>query len=132
MILHFSMKRFVLIFILCIICLINNAQHLIGVKRNSVAQNYKFPTNSHQRFQGYTQKQIYKEEISNKKEQEKFKKEILQNHILKQSKATQKRMKANLRISIKRNKRRPISSKWLIKHKRRKVLSQGKENKHDE
>ena len=128
---NLNIKRIVLVFVLCNVHSINNAQHLVGVKRNSVAQNYKFPTNSNQRFQGYSKKQIDKEEISNKKEQEKFKKEILKNHISKQSKTTQKRMKANLRISKKRNKRKPISPKWIIKYKRRKVLSQGKENKND-
>ena len=109
-----------------------SAQHLVGVKRNSVAQNYKLPTNSHQRFQGYSQKQIEKEEAKNKKEQEKAKKELLQSHILKQSKATQKRMKANLKVSEKRLKRRPISPKWLINLKRKRVLSQRKENKYED
>tara|TARA_Y100000589_G_scaffold256567_1_gene245753 strand:- start:4543 stop:4860 length:318 start_codon:yes stop_codon:yes gene_type:complete len=105
---------------------------LVGVKRNAVAQNYKLPTNSHQRFQGYSQKQIEKEEAKNKKEQEKAKKELLHSHILKQSKATQKRMKANLKISEKRLKRRPISPKWLINLKRKRVLSQRKENKYED
>ena len=34
------------------------------VKRNSMAQNYKLSSNSNQRFEGYTQKQILKEEQS--------------------------------------------------------------------
>ena len=121
-----------LIMFFCLNIFSISAQHLVGVKRNAVAQNYKLPTNFHQRFQGYSQKQIEKEEAKNKKEQEKAKKELLHSHILKQSKATQKRMKANLKISEKRLKRRPISPKWLINLKRKRVLSQRKENKYED
>ena len=121
-----------LIMFFCLNIFSISAQHLVGVKRSSVAQNYKLPTNSHQRFQGYSQKQIEKEEAKNKKEQEKAKKELLKSHILKQSKATQKRMKANLKISEKRLKRRPVSPKWLINLKRKRVLSQRKENKYED
>ena len=121
-----------LIMFFCLNIFSISAQHLVGVKRHSVAQNYKLPTNSHQRFQGYSQKQIEKEEAKNKKEQEKAKKELLQSHIFKQSKATQKRMKANLKISEKRLKRRPVSPKWLINLKRKRVLSQRKENKYED
>ena len=63
-----------------------NAQHLVGVKRNSLAQNYKLTSNQNQRFEGYTQKQIDREEIRNKKEQELAKIELLESHIKKQSK----------------------------------------------
>ena len=48
-----------------------NAQHVVGVQRNAVAQNYKLQSNSNQRFEGYSPKQIRKEEIKNQKEQEK-------------------------------------------------------------
>lgn len=108
------------------------AQHLVGVKRNAVAQNYKLTSNSNQRFQGYTQKQIDQEETKNKKEQEKAKKELLKSHIAKQSKAVQKRMKANLKMANKRAKHKQISPKWIVNFKRRKILSQRKENKYDE
>ena len=109
-----------------------NAQHLVGAKRGSVAQNYKLNSNSNQRFQGYSQKQIINQQIVNKKEQENATKELLKSHILKQSKATQKRMKANLKMAHKRNKRKPLSPPWVIALKRKKVLSQRKLNKYDE
>jgi hypothetical protein len=109
-----------------------SAQHLVGVKRNSVAQNYKLTSNSNQRFQGYTQKQIDQEELKNQKEQEKAKKELLKSHISKQSKAVQKRMKSNLKMANKRAKHKQISPKWIVNFKRRKILSQRKENKYEE
>jgi len=109
-----------------------NAQHLVGVKRNSIAQNYKLTSNSNQRFEGYTQKQIDREEIRNKKNQEEAKKELLQSHIKKQSKSVQKRMKSHLKMINKNAKNKKIYHRWIINHKRRKILSQRKENKYEE
>jgi hypothetical protein len=108
------------------------AQHLVGVKRNSLAQNYKLTSNSNQRFEGYTQKQIAKEETQNKKDQEIATKELLESHIKKQSKATQKRMRANLKLATKRTKKKQTTFRWVVNYKRRKILSQRKENKYDE
>ena len=45
--------------------------------------NYKLQSNSNQRFEGYSPKQIRKEEIKNQKEQEKAKKDLLKSHISK-------------------------------------------------
>tara|TARA_B100001093_G_scaffold333685_2_gene318659 strand:+ start:574 stop:972 length:399 start_codon:yes stop_codon:yes gene_type:complete len=110
-----------------------SAQHeLVGAKRGPVAQNYKLTANSNQRFQGYSQKQIANQEINNKKDQENAEKELRKSHLLKQTKATQKRMKANLKKAYKRNKRKPLSPKWIISIKRKKVFSQRKQNKYDE
>tara|TARA_Y200000002_G_scaffold41954_1_gene30478 strand:- start:117 stop:515 length:399 start_codon:yes stop_codon:yes gene_type:complete len=110
-----------------------SAQHeLVGAKRSHVAQNYKLTANSNQRFQGFSQKQITNLQINNQKEQEDIEKELRKSHLLKQSKATQKRMKANLKKAHKRNKRKPLSPNWIIAIKRKKVLSQRKLNKYDE
>ena len=109
-----------------------NAQHLVGVKRNSLAQNYKLTSNQNQRFEGYTQKQIDREEIRNKKEQELAKIELLESHIKKQSKQVQKRMKAHLKIINKKAKNKQVSYRWIVNYKRRKILSQRRENKYDE
>ena len=110
-----------------------NAQHeLVGAKRGPVAQNYKLTANSNQRFQGYSQKQISNLQNKNKIEQENAEKELRKSHLLKQTKVTQKRMKANLKMAHKRNKRKPLSPKWIIAIKRKKVLSQRKQNKYDE
>jgi len=109
-----------------------NAQHVVGVQRNAVAQNYKLQSNSHQRFEGYSPKQIRKEEIKNQKEQEKAKKDLLKSHISKQSKATQKRMKASLKKSQRLLKGKSITPLWIIWLKRKKAFSQRRENKYED
>jgi len=109
-----------------------SSQHLIGVKRNSLAQNYKLTSNSNARFEGYTQKQIDKEELRNKKNQENAKKELLLTHINKQSKAVRKRMKKHLKMVNNKSKKIVFISRWITNHKRKKILSQRKENKYDD
>ena len=117
-------------FMLCAITI--NAQHVVGVQRNAVAQNYKLQSNSNQRFEGYSPKQIRKEEIKNQKEQEKAKKELLKSHISKQTKATQKRMKASLKKSQRLLKGKSITPLWIILLKRKKAFSQRSENKYED
>ena len=108
-----------------------SAQHLVGVKRNSIAQNYKLTSNSNQRFEGYTQKQIDREEQRNKRDQQEAKKQLLASHIKKQSKPVQKRMKAHLKMINKESKIRQIFNRLVFNNKRRKILSQRKENKYE-
>ena len=55
-------------------CIVINAQHLVGVQRNAVAQNYKLESNSNQRFEGYSTKQIKKRKLKIKKSKKKQKK----------------------------------------------------------
>ena len=65
---NFLLKTFICSFSILLLSTFNiSSQHLIGVKRNSLAQNYKLTSNSNVRFEGYTQKQIDKEELRNKK-----------------------------------------------------------------
>ena len=108
-----------------------SAQHLVGVKRNSIAQNYKLTSNSNQRFEGYTKKQIDREEQRNKRDQQEAKKELLASHIKKQSKPVQKRMKAHLKMINKESNIRQIFNRLVFNNKRRKILSQRKENKYE-
>ena len=129
----FSFKIFTCLFLVIFLNFQNIiAQHLVGVKRNSMAQNYKLSSNSNQRFEGYTQKQIHKEEQRNKRDQEDAKKELLESHIKKQSKAVQKRMKAHLKMINKKSKFKQIFNKLFFNYKRRKILSQRKENNYEE
>ena len=130
---NFLLKTFICSFSILLLSTFNiSSQHLIGVKRNSLAQNYKLTSNSNVRFEGYTQKQIDKEELRNKKNQENAKKELLLTHINKQSKAVRKRMKKHLKMVNNKSKKIVFISRWITNHKRKKILSQRKENKYDD
>ena len=108
------------------------AQHLVGARSSSVAQNYKLPSYSHQRFEGFSGKQIAKQESKRQKEEEKLKKQLLNSHIKKQSKATQKRMKSSLKKSKRLLNNKSIMPDWLVWVKRKKAFSQRKQNKYED
>ena len=130
---NFLLKTFICSFSILLLSTFNiSSQHLIGVKRNSLAQNYKLTSNSNARFEGYTQKQIAKEELRSKKNQENAKKELLLTHINKQSKAVRKRMKKHLKMVNNKSKKIVFISRWITNHKRKKILSQRKENKYED
>ena len=130
---NFLLKTFICSFSILLLSTFNiSSQHLIGVKRNSLAQNYKLTSNSNIRFEGYTQKQIDKEELRNKKNQENAKKELLLTHINKQSKAVRKRMKKHLKMVSNKSKKTIFISRWISNYKRKKILSQRKENKYED
>ena len=109
-----------------------DAQHLVGARSSSVVQNYKLPSYSHQRFEGFSVKQIAKQESKRQKEEEKFKKQLLNSHIKKQSKATQKRMKLSLKKSKRLLNNKSITPVWLVWVKRKKAFSQRKQNKYED
>jgi len=108
------------------------AQHLVGARSSTVAQNYKLPSYSHHRFEGFSDKQITKQESKRKKEEEKFKKQLLNSHIKKQSKATQKRMKSSLKKSKRLLNNKSITPIWYVWVKRKKAFSQRKQNKYED
>ena len=108
------------------------AQHLVGARSSSVAQNYKLPSYSHQRFEGFSGKQIAKQESKRQKEEEKLKKQLLTSHIKKQSKATQKRMKSSLKKSKRLLNNKSITPVWLVWVNRKKAFSQRKQNKYED
>ena len=108
------------------------AQHLVGARSSSVAQNYKLPSYSHHRFEGFSGKQIAKQESKRQKEEEKFKKQLLNSHIKKQSKATQKLMKLSLKKSKRLLNNKSITPVWLVWVKRKKAFSQRKQNKYED
>ncbi len=95
-----------------------------------MAQNYKLPSHTNNRFEGFSGKQLAKQEIRNKKEGEKAKKELLKSHIKKQTKATQKRMKSSLKKSKRLLRNKSLVPGWLVWWKRKKAFSQRKENKY--
>ena len=109
-----------------------SAQHLVGARSNAVAQNYKLPSYSQHRFEGFSGKQIAKQESKTQKEEEKLKKQLLKCHIKKQSKATQKRMKLSLKKSRRLLNNKSIVPVWLVWVKRKKAFSQRKQNKYEE
>ena len=109
-----------------------SAQHLVGARSNAVAQNYKLPSYPQHRFEGFSGKQIAKQESKTQKEEEKLKKQLLKSHIKKQSKATQKRMKLSLKKSRRLLNNRSIVPVWLVWIKRKKAFSQRKQNKYEE
>ena len=109
-----------------------SAQHLVGARSNAVAQNYKLPSYSQHRFEGFSVKQIAKQESKTKKEEKKLKKQLLKSHIKKQSKTTQKRMKSSLKKSRRLLNNKSIVPVWLVWLKRKKVFSQRKQNKYEE
>lgn len=108
------------------------AQNLVGARSNSIAQNYKLPSYSQHRFEGFSGKQIAKQESKTQKEEEKFKKQLLKSHIKKQSKATQKRMKSSLKKSKRLLNNKSIMPVWLVWVKRKKAFSQRKQNKYED
>ena len=103
-----------------------SAQHLVGARSNAVAQNYKLPSYSQHRFEGFSGKQIAKQESKTQKEEEKLKKQLLKSHIKKQSK----------KLSLKKSRRllnnKSIVPVWLVWVKRKKAFSQRKQNKYEE
>ena len=109
-----------------------SAQHLVGARSNAVAQNYKLPSYSQHRFEGFSGKQIAKQESKTQKEEEKLKKQLLKSHIKKQSKATQKRMKLSLKKSRRLLNNKSIVPVWFVWIKRKKAFSQRKQNKYEE
>ena len=123
-----------LIFLILIFFSVFNikAQHLVGARSSYVAQNYKLPSYSHHRFDGFSGKQIAKQESKRQKEEEKFKKQLLNSHIKKQSKATQKRMKSSLKKSKRLLNNKSITPDWLVWVKRKKAFSQRKQNKYED
>jgi len=108
------------------------SQHLVGVQRSNIAQNYELTSNNSDRFQGLSQKQLYKEEKRNEKDQEKAKKELLNSHISIQTKATQKRMKASFKKSKRLNKKKSMIPIWKIWVGRKTAFSKRKMNKYEE
>jgi len=108
------------------------AQHLVGARSNSVAQNYKLPSYKHHHFEGFSGKQIAKKKKKTQKEEEKLKKQLLKSHIKKQSKATQKRMRSSLKKSKRLLNNKSIMPVWLVWVKRKKAFSQRKQNKYED
>ena len=76
-----------------------NKGELVGSNNKSISQNYKLPRNNLDEFEGGSSKYVKTKALHNLKAEQKAKEELLQSHILKQSKSTVKRMKSTLQKS---------------------------------
>ena len=76
----------------------NNGE-LVGSNNKLVLQNYKLTRNNLDKFDLASSKYVKTKEQQNLKVEQKAKEELLQSHILKQSKSTLKRMKSTLQKS---------------------------------
>jgi hypothetical protein len=76
-----------------------NMGELVGSNINLASQNYKIPGNNHEVVDGLTFSDLKRQQNSNIKKQQKFRKELLKTHVIKQTKPTRKRMKQTLKKS---------------------------------
>ena len=86
----------------------------MGSNKNSASQNYKLPRKNLDKFELAASKYLKTKEFQSLIAQKKAKEELLQSHILKQTKSTVKRMKSTLKKS-----QRLLAGKHIIPFWRR-------------
>ena len=86
----------------------------MGSNRNSASQNYKLPRKNLDKLELAASKYLKTKEFQSLIAQKKAKEELLQSHILKQTKSTVKRMKSTLKKS-----QRLLAGKHIIPYWRR-------------
>ena len=91
-----------------------NKGELVGSNKNSASQNYKLPRKNLDKFEFAASKYLKTKEFQSLIDQKKAKEELLQSHILKQTKSTVKRMKSTLKKS-----QRLLAGKHIIPFWRR-------------
>lgn len=76
-----------------------NKGELVGSNKKLTSQNYKLPSKNLDKFELAASKYLKTKEFQSLIDQKKAKEELLQSHILKQTKSTVKRMKLTLKKS---------------------------------
>ena len=109
-----------------------NEGELVGSNNRSINQNYKIPGNNEDVIEGLSFSDLKRQQNYNIKHQEKYRKELLKTHLVKQTKLTRKRMKQTLKKSQRFLAGKPVVPAWQAWVNRKKAFSQRKENKNDD
>jgi len=99
-----------------------NKGELVGSNKHSIDQNYKIPGNNEDVIEGLSFRDLKRRQNYNIKYQEKFRKDLLKSHVLKQTKPTRKRMKQTLKKSQKLLAGKPLNPSWKLWINRNKIL----------
>ena len=91
-----------------------NKGELVGSNKHSIDQNYKIPGNNEDVIEGLSFRDLKRRQNYNIKYQEKFRKDLLKSHVLKQTKPTRKRMKQTLKKSQKLLAGKPLNPSWKV------------------
>ena len=120
-----------------IVIIVNNALsqnngELVGSNNLSVELNYKIPGNNDEVVEGFSFNDFKRQQNNNIKYQEKFKKDLLKSHVLKQTKHTRKRMKKTLKKSQRYLAGKPVVPIWQVWIKRKKLFKNEKQNDNED
>ena len=99
-----------------------NMGELIGSNKHSINQNYKIPGNNEDVIEGLSFRDLKRQQNYNIKHQEKYRKELLKTHLLKQTKPTRKRMKQTLKKSQRLLAGKSLDPGWKVWINRKKIF----------
>ena len=99
-----------------------NMGELIGSNKYSIIQNYKIPGNNEDVVEGLSFRDLKRQQNYNIKHQEKYRKELLKTHLLKQTKPTRKRMKQTLKKSQRLLAGKYLEPNWKVWINRKKIF----------
>lgn len=98
-----------------------NKGELVGSNKSLTNLNYKIPGNNEEVFEGLSFIDLKRHQNHNIKSQEKFRKDLLKSHLVKQTKPTRKRMKQTLKKSQRFLAGKPSESTWKVWINRKKA-----------
>ena len=99
-----------------------NEGELVGSNNHSINQIYKIPGNNEDVVEGLSYSDLKRQQNYNIKHQEKYKKELLKTHLLKQTKPTRKRMKQTLKKSQRLLAGKSLDPSWKVWINRKKIF----------
>jgi hypothetical protein len=99
-----------------------NMGELIGSNKHLINQNYKIPGNNEDVIEGLSFRDLKRQQNYNIKHQEKYRKELLKTHLLKQTKPTRKRMKQTLKKSQRLLAGKSLDPSWKVWINRKKIF----------
>jgi len=106
-----------------------NKGELVGSNKKLTSQNYKLPSKNLDKFELAASKHLKTKEFQSLIDQKKAKEELLQSHILKQTKSTVKRMKSTLKKSQRLKAGKHIIPYWRRRLQNKKKFLNIKKNK---
>ena len=98
-----------------------NKGELVGSNKGLINLNYKIPGNNEEVIEGLTFSDLKRQQNHNIKSQEKFRKDLLKSHLLKQTKSTRKRMKQTLKKSQRFLAGKSLNPTWKVWINRKKA-----------
>ncbi len=98
-----------------------NKGELVGSNKGLTNLNYKIPGNNEEVIEGLSFSDLKRQQNHNIKSQEKFRKDLLKSHLLKQTKSTRKRMKQTLKKSQRFLAGKPLNPTWKVWINRKKA-----------